>query len=113
MAAAPAKLMQPYPFGSVRRVGQLPWPPPADGAHTFSSGCSHSVPAMKGENQIADKSPRARVNAARLVAATFGVLSGFGGIVHGLGEAVQGNVAPSGIIINSWTEGPICEVHGW
>jgi len=47
------------------------------------------------------------INAARVVASVFGLLSGLGGITHGIGETLQGNIAPGGIIINSWTEGPI------
>jgi hypothetical protein len=47
------------------------------------------------------------ISAARIIASIFGVLAGLGGITHGIGEILQGNVAPSGIIINSWTKGPI------
>ncbi|MCW4012578.1 MAG: hypothetical protein NWF07_06240 [Candidatus Bathyarchaeota archaeon] len=46
------------------------------------------------------------------IARVFSVLSGIGGAVHGIGEALQGNVAPSGIIINSWAEGPIALYMG-
>ena len=51
-------------------------------------------------------------SAARIMASTFGFLSGLGGIVHGVGEMLQGNVAPSGIVINSWTQGPIATNMG-
>lgn len=47
------------------------------------------------------------VGAAGAVASAYGVLAGLGGITHGIGETLQGNVAPSGVVINSWTQGPI------
>jgi len=50
--------------------------------------------------------------ASRIVASVFGVLAGLGGITHGIGEVLQGNVAPSGIIIESWTQGPIAAYMG-
>ncbi|MGB7296919.1 MAG: hypothetical protein WBC70_15145 [Candidatus Aminicenantales bacterium] len=34
------------------------------------------------------------------------------GILHGVGEVLQGNVAPEGIIIESWTRGPLAEHMG-
>lgn len=46
------------------------------------------------------------------MASTFGLLSGLGGITHGIGEILQGNVTPSGIVINSWTQGPIATNMG-
>jgi hypothetical protein len=52
------------------------------------------------------------LSAARVVASIFGVLSGLGGITHGIGETLQRNVAPDGIIINSWTQGPIATNMG-
>ena len=48
-----------------------------------------------------------RVSAARSVASFFGVLAGIGGIMHGPGEILQGNIAPGGIVFNSWTVEPI------
>jgi hypothetical protein len=48
-----------------------------------------------------------QVSAARLVASIFGVLAGIGGLMHGPGEILQGNVAPGGIAFNSWTVEPI------
>jgi hypothetical protein len=56
---------------------------------------------MEGKNAFTN------ISAARIVASVFGVLAGVGGITHGIGETRQGNVAPSGIVIYSWTEGPI------
>lgn len=46
------------------------------------------------------------------IARVFSVLSGIGGFVHGVGEALQGNSAPDEIIINSWAEGPIALYMG-
>ncbi len=48
-----------------------------------------------------------QISAARLIASIFGVLAGIGGIMHGPGEILQGNVVPSGIVFNSWTVEPI------
>jgi hypothetical protein len=48
-----------------------------------------------------------QISAARLVASIFGILAGIGGIMHGPGEILQGNVAPSGIVFNSWMVEPI------
>lgn len=45
--------------------------------------------------------------ALRIVASVFGVLAGIGGITHGVGETLQGNVAPDGLFFDSWTDGPI------
>ena len=52
------------------------------------------------------------VSATHLVAATFGVLSGLGGLRHGIGEALQGSVKPDGIFIESWTTGPLATNMG-
>lgn len=51
-------------------------------------------------------------SAARTVASLFGILAGLGGMTHGIGEVLQGNVAPNGIVINSWTQGPIATNMG-
>jgi hypothetical protein len=53
-----------------------------------------------------------KMSAARLVASVFGVLSGFGGLIHGIGEVLQGNVAATGLFILSWTQGPIATYMG-
>ncbi len=50
--------------------------------------------------------------AARLVASVFGILAGFGGLIHGIGEFLQGNVAATGLFIFSWTQGPIATYMG-
>ena len=46
------------------------------------------------------------------IARVFGTLSGIGGLVHGIGEVLQGNITPEGLIINSWERGPIAEHMG-
>jgi hypothetical protein len=61
---------------------------------------------MEGKNALTS------ISAAKVTASIFGVLSGLGGITHGVGEVLQGNVAPDGIIINSWTQGPIATNMG-
>lgn len=52
------------------------------------------------------------VKASRMVASVFGILAGIGGMWHGIGEILQGNIAPDEIIINSWTQGPIATNMG-
>lgn len=52
------------------------------------------------------------VSAARIEASIFGILAGLGGITHGIGEVLQGNVVPDGIWIYSWTQGPIATNMG-
>lgn len=51
-------------------------------------------------------------SAAKSTALIFGVLAGLGGFTHGVGEVLQGNVKPDGIVINSWTQGPIATNMG-
>jgi hypothetical protein len=51
-------------------------------------------------------------NPAKATAVIFGALAGLGGLTHGIGEALQGNIKPDGIIINSWTQGPIATNMG-
>lgn len=41
-------------------------------------------------------------NATRVVVSTFGAIFGVAGIEHGIGEVLQGNAAPDGIMILSW-----------
>lgn len=43
-------------------------------------------------------------NATRLYVSTFGAIMALAGIEHGIGEMLQGNVAPGGIMIQSWPE---------
>lgn len=40
--------------------------------------------------------------ATRTVISTFGVLAGLAAIEHGIGEALQGNVAPGALVFASW-----------
>lgn len=42
--------------------------------------------------------------ATRIFTATFGALMALAGIEHGIGEVLQGNVAPAGIMILSWPD---------
>ncbi len=51
-------------------------------------------------------------SAARGTALIFGILAGLGGLTHGIGEVLQGSVKPGGLIINSWTQGPIATNMG-
>ena len=51
-------------------------------------------------------------SAARATALVFGILAGLGGLTHRTGEVLQGSVKPGGIIINSWTQGPIATNTG-
>ena len=37
-----------------------------------------------------------------MTVSTFGVLAGLAGVEHGIGEVLQGNVAPDGVMILSW-----------
>jgi hypothetical protein len=60
------------------------------------------------QNQFASHN----LSAARVVASVFGILAGLGGITHGIGEVLQGNVAASGFGIKSWTQGPIATNMG-
>ncbi len=41
-------------------------------------------------------------NATKTSVSTFGVIMGLAGIEHGLGEMLQGSVAPSGLVFPSW-----------
>ena len=43
-------------------------------------------------------------NATSVFASTFGGIMALAGIEHGIGEVLQGNVAPSGMMILSWPE---------
>lgn len=41
-------------------------------------------------------------NATRVTVSTYGALAGLMGVEHGIGEMLQGNIAPDGIVISSW-----------
>lgn len=61
---------------------------------------------MEGKNRSSTFS------AAGGTASIFGVLAGLGGLTHGIGETLQGNVPSGGILVNSWTAGPIATHMG-
>lgn len=50
--------------------------------------------------------------ASKVVACAFGLLAGLGGITHGIGEVLQGNVVPEKLWIYSWATGPIATNMG-
>jgi hypothetical protein len=41
-------------------------------------------------------------NATKVTISTFGLFVGVAGLEHGIGETLQGNIPPSGIVIESW-----------
>ena len=43
-------------------------------------------------------------NATRITVSTFGVLMGLAGLEHGIGEMLQGNTAPQGLMFPSWPD---------
>jgi len=43
-------------------------------------------------------------SATRAFASTFGAIMALAGIEHGIGEVLQGSVAPSGVMIQSWPD---------
>jgi hypothetical protein len=43
-------------------------------------------------------------NATKATVSTFGAIMGLAGVEHGIGEVLQGNLAPSGIMILSWPD---------
>src|SRR5215207_4926115 len=43
-------------------------------------------------------------DALRVTVSTFGAFAALAGLEHGIGEVAQGNIAPSGIVIESWPE---------
>ena len=51
-------------------------------------------------------------NATSITVATFGVLAGLAGIEHGIGEVLQGNRAPDGIMILSWPDSALFQIVG-
>jgi hypothetical protein len=50
--------------------------------------------------------------ATRAVVLTFGVLAALAGLEHGIGEILQGNIAPRGIVILSWPNSAFFENVG-
>ena len=51
-------------------------------------------------------------SATRIVVATFGTLVAFAGVEHGVGEILQGPVAPAGLAIKSWSDVRAFEILG-
>lgn len=49
-------------------------------------------------------------NATRVTVSTFGALAGLAGIEHGIGEVLQGNVAPDGVTISSWPDSEVFDI---
>lgn len=49
-------------------------------------------------------------SAAELSIAAFGVVAGIAGVEHGVGEILQGNVAPDGVVFESWPDAPAYEI---
>ena len=45
---------------------------------------------------------RFKASTTRAAASVIGVVAGLSGASHGLGEILQGNIAPSGIVIQAW-----------
>jgi hypothetical protein len=76
---------------------------------TWSQEGKIECAAPKNERRMQMRSEKTfiKLGASGIIASVFGVLAGLGGITHGIGETVQGNVAPGGIVIDSWTRGPI------
>jgi hypothetical protein len=51
-------------------------------------------------------------SATRIVVSTFGALVAFAGFEHGVGEILQGPVAPAGLAIESWPNVKAFEILG-
>ncbi len=51
-------------------------------------------------------------NATRVMTSTFGALVGLIGIEHGIGEVLQGNIVPDGIMILSWPGSTLFHILG-
>jgi hypothetical protein len=49
-------------------------------------------------------------NATRVTVSTFGAVAGLAGIEHGIGEVLQGNVAPKGVMILSWPDSEVFDI---
>lgn len=51
-------------------------------------------------------------NATRVTVSAFGALAALAGLEHGIGEILQGNVAPDGLMILSWSESALFRILG-
>ncbi len=49
-------------------------------------------------------------NATRITVSTMGVLAALAGLEHGIGELLQGNVAPAGLVIESWPDAAFFDI---
>lgn len=49
-------------------------------------------------------------SATRATVATFGTIAGIAGLEHGIGEILQGNRAPGGLVIESWPDSAFFEI---
>jgi hypothetical protein len=49
-------------------------------------------------------------NATRVTVSTFGAIAGLAGIEHAIGEVLQGNRAPYGVMILSWPRSDLFEI---
>ncbi len=49
-------------------------------------------------------------NATRVMVSTFGAFVGLIGVEHGIGETLQGNVVPDGVMILSWPESELFRI---
>ena len=49
-------------------------------------------------------------SATRITVSTFGAIAGLAGIEHGVGEVLQGNVAPAGVRIESWPDSELFRI---
>lgn len=63
---------------------------------------------LKGISAIWQKKPS--ISVTRIVVSTFGAIVGVAGIEHGIGEILQGNTPPSGIIIESWPDSELYDI---
>jgi hypothetical protein len=52
------------------------------------------------------------ISATRIVVSTFGAVVAFAGLEHGVGEILQGPVAPAGLAIESWPDVKAFEILG-
>jgi hypothetical protein len=51
-------------------------------------------------------------SATRALVSTLGILMGIAGIEHGIGEILQGNIAPTGIMFPSWPDSAFFRIVG-
>lgn len=51
-------------------------------------------------------------SATRAVVSTFGAMAALAGLEHGMGEILQGNVAPGGTVFLSWPDSAFFEILG-